>query len=72
MIVPKDRTYIVSTYDVADDPSKDGDWTVVESDLPFSHLRRCLERLLNQSYDTVSIAVECNQKEGRDAGRDHG
>ncbi len=50
-------TYTVSTYDVDDDPSKDGDWTEVISGVGLWALRPIVRELYSHGYSSASILV---------------
>jgi hypothetical protein len=59
--------YIISSYDVADDPGRDGDWTEVASGPSLMALRPAIRDLFGRCYSTCSISVDrCDVKE-RDA-----
>ncbi len=60
--------YIVSTYDPADDPAKDGDWTEYRRvDRPMQ-LRAPIRELYAQGYCNMSIAVDrVERRKGGDA-----
>ncbi len=62
-------TYIVSTYDSADDPRKDGRWTVLARGVLLWGLRPILRRLRGEGYSGVSIAVEREEEKRPGAGR---
>jgi hypothetical protein len=51
-------TYMLATYDVADDPGKDGDWTVRAQGLTLFQLRGPLREWRAAGYSNVSILVE--------------
>jgi hypothetical protein len=62
--------YRVSTYDVADDPSRDGDWTVRRTDLARRELYGVIVELYGEGYDTPSILVEREAVPAGDSGLD--
>lgn len=51
-------TYRFSTYDVADDPSRDGEWTVRAEGVGRWGIRTWTRTLMGEGYDTYSILVE--------------
>jgi hypothetical protein len=50
--------YVVSTYDPADDPCKDGEWTIVAKVPTPLRLRPIIRELRRCGYSSVSIAVD--------------
>ena len=50
--------YLIRTYDVADDPGKDGDWAEIARGPSLMALRPVLCDLLARGYDNPSIAVD--------------
>jgi len=54
----RDTMYWISTYEVADDPGRDGEWTPVASAPTLWALRPVIRELRSRGYDTVSVAIE--------------
>lgn len=59
----REPTYSVSTYDVNDDPGKDGEWMEFKANVGQWELRNVLKELYSAGYSRMSVLV---QREGPD------
>jgi hypothetical protein len=50
-------TYYIQTYDVADEPGRDGEWTTIATGLTLWGLKRAIQDAYSRGYSEVSIYV---------------
>jgi hypothetical protein len=65
------RLYTISSYDIADDPGKDGDWTKVAENVPLDKAREAYDGLFCAGYCSLSICVDTEDDRDIDLDNEH-